>query len=256
MAKEHGCRAWLKNGTLEGSLNPMHVTFKYALMIARRSAVFLGLLIPLSTWSMAPSEEARSSKQVLLERAEIFLERDDRNGYLETLDQLHAQFPGDPEVRDLCGGAWLRLGEWQRLLPLLEANRVETDVPLETFREGMEAAKQGDLLRGLILLEAAHRAAPEEPGILLNLGSYYCRFQRCEHGIALFRKLTEVRPNTPRAFVALAKAAKVLGLPEEGMAAVYRAEELIRGNPEHEKRFADELEDLLVFFLDLQAHAT
>lgn len=194
-----------------------------------------------------------AQRDLWVQLSERYRLADDRANFIEALDSLRKHFPEDAQARSVYGDAWIQLGDWQRLEPLLEEASITVEDPLAGLRSGIAKAREGRLFESLVQLQAAHRADPEQPQVLLNLASFYCRFQRCGEGVILFRKLAELRPDDLIAHLALAKAAKTENLVDEGIAAVHRAEELLQQSPQPNPRLDQELNDLLLHFINLQA---
>jgi len=207
----------------------------------------------LAARAAAVDEGSDTARRVLLEWSERLTGTDDRAQLLDVLDRLYTAFPRDPEVRERCGSVWIQAAEWERLEPLLETMREPTAAPIEALREGVAAARANRLLDSLLLLQAAHQADPDDPRVLLNLGSFYCRFGRCEDGLALFQQITEQLPEDPYGYLAVAKAAKTLRDFETGTDALNRVEAIIRANPRYAERFSGEIESLWLAFVEMDS---
>lgn len=191
-------------------------------------------------------------KAALIELSKRYLATGHSAEFRETLEQLQEHFPHDRLARRYYGSGWLRLGAWDRLEDIRETHKMTSTDPHATLGDALTVFGQGNLIQALILMEAAYRSAPEDPLVLLHLGNYFCRFYNCVEGMQLLKKLTEVDPENAQGFLALARAAAAMRLPEEGLAAIHRAEDLMRDDPETDPRLNEEVESLLVFFFDLQ----
>jgi tetratricopeptide (TPR) repeat protein len=178
---------------------------------------------------------------------------EDNQRLLDLMTRLEKEYPGDFKARSIATNAFILIGAWDRLEPYRESLQLVSVDPEGDLREGLRAARDGRLWRALVLMESASRGDPDKPEVLLNLGSMLCRFYNCEEGIVYFRRLTEVAPEDPYSFLALAKGAKTLRLRDEGLEAVNRALELIRENPVYEPQISAELEGLIVYFTSLDS---
>lgn len=202
-------------------------------------------------------EESELDKNGWIEKAETSRLEDDRDGVLRALDGLYENFPHDPDTHKICGDTWLLLGEWDRLRPLLDQYEDIPDDAHATMRQALRKVRSQDWFHALVLLEAAFRAAPEDPAVLLNLGAFYCEFQYCSRGTRFFRQLTVVSPDDPKSFLALAQAARRNEDAKEGVKAVLKAESLLEKQPAHplRERMEKELQDLMAYFMELELQA-
>jgi len=138
--------------------------------------------------------------------------------------------------RMLRADVWLRQGQLDRALPLLEALAAGADASAAraTMLLGEVRYDHGEFAAAIALAERARQLAPEGFGCLLLLGNVRNFQGRYEEALALFRRALAQRPQSLLAIGQLSVALMGCGALREGLQSYAAADDLLGAYPRAE----------------------